>query len=59
MSKNGIAIKIEGLFWDYNVVNWRFTYSQAGTLWYRKCSKSRVFLKYQTQFVVVVKVEFF
>ena len=44
MSKNGIAIKIEGLFWDYNVVNWRFTYSQAGTL----CGKESV-----------VKVEFF
>ena len=29
---NVIAFEIEGLFWDHNVVIWRFTYSQAKTL---------------------------
>ena len=42
LSKNVIGFEIEGLFWDYNVVNWRFTYSQVKTLWYRNCSKRKV-----------------
>ena len=33
LSKNVIGFEIEGLFWDFIVVYWRFIYSQAGTLW--------------------------